>query len=137
MANDAAKLQKSIYAHLANDSALIDLLGGIKVYDRPVESASLPYITFGTTRAFNADTASEAAQEHLFTLYVWSRKGGRLEALTLLNIVRASLNNLPVVFDAMRIVSLRFQSEDIAYNEPVAAFQGIIRYRAMTESETL
>lgn len=137
MASDIARLQKAIFVHLASDSILTGLLGGAKIFDRPAESAALPYITFGITRAFNSDTASEAAQEHLFTLHTWSRKAGRREAMMILDAMRARLSSLPPVLDAMRIVTLRFQSEDITFNEQVDGFQGTLRYRALTEHETL
>jgi hypothetical protein len=37
----------------------------------------------------------------------------------------------------MRIVHLRCQSEEITYNEQVSAYQGTVRYRAMTEAAVL
>jgi Protein of unknown function (DUF3168) len=137
MPSDTAKLQKAIYAHLATDTALTGLLGGAKIYDRPAESAALPYVTLGITRAFDASTSSETAHEHLFTAHAWSRQGGRKDALSLMQAVRTRLENLGPIHDGMRIVSLRFQSEDVAYNEQVAAYQGTLRFRAMTEAAVL
>jgi Protein of unknown function (DUF3168) len=137
MPSDTAKLQKAIFTLLAADVALTALTGGAKIYDRPMEGAALPYVTLGITRAFDASTASEIAHEHLFSTHAWSRKGGRKEALEILQAMRLSLENIAPVQDGMRIVALRFQSEDVTYNEQVAAYQGTLRLRILTEAETL
>ncbi len=137
MSSDTVKLQKAVFTHLAADAVLSGLTGGAKIYDRPVDGAVLPYVTLGITRAFDASTASELAHEHLFSTHVWSRKGGRKETLDILNAMRLSLENIAATHDGMRIVSLRFQSEDVAYNEQVAAYQGTLRFRVITEAVTL
>jgi hypothetical protein len=137
MASDTAKLQKAVFSHLASDTVLTGLLGGTKIYDRPATSASLPYLTLGITRAFDASTASETGQEHLFTVHAWSRKGGRKETASLMDAVRLRLQSLGAVQDAMRIVSLRFKAEDVTYNEQISAYQGTLRFRAFTEAEIL
>lgn len=137
MSSDTAKLQKAMFAHLAADAILSGMTGGAKIYDRPFDGAALPYVTLGITRAFDASTASEVAHEHLFSTHVWSRKGGRKEALEILNVMRLSLENIANIHDGMRIVALRFQSEDITYNEQVGAYHGTLRFRVMTEAATL
>jgi hypothetical protein len=137
MSGDTAKLQKAIFAHLASDTVLSGLTGGSKIYDRPIENIALPYLTFGVTRAVNVGTASEDAQEHLFTVHAWSRQGGRKEAMSLMSALQARLDTLATLHDGMRIVHLRCQSEDITYNEQVRAYQGTVRYRAITEADAL
>jgi hypothetical protein len=112
MAGETGKLQKAIFGHLSADAALTTLLGGAKIYDRPAESASLPYITFGITRVLDAGTASEEGQEHLMTLHAWSRKGGRKEAMSLMDGVQIRLQSLGPVHEGMRIILLRFRGQD-------------------------
>jgi hypothetical protein len=133
MASDTQALQQAVFSHLAADTALAALLGGAKVYDRPPQGAAMPYVTLGMTRAFNADTASERAQEQFFTLHGWSSAGGRKEAMLVLEAIRARMESLPAVNGTMRIVSVRAQGEDIGHDPDLRAFHGVLRFRAMTE----
>jgi hypothetical protein len=133
MASDTQALQQAVFSHLAADTALAALLGGVKVYDRPPDGAAMPYVTLGATRAFNADTASEKAQEHLFTLHAWSPAGGRKEAMLVLDAVRLRMESLPAISGAMRIVSARAAGEDIQHDPDLRAFHGVLRLRAVTE----
>ncbi len=137
MASDTQTLQQAVFSHLAADTALAALLGGAKVHDRPPDGAVMPYVTLGVTRAFNADTASEKAQEHLFTLHAWSSAGGRKEAMLVLDALRLRMDTLPAVSGAMRIVSVRVQGEDIEHDPDLRAFHGVLRIRAVTEPVTL
>ena len=137
MASDTQTLQQAVFAHLTGDTALSALLGGAKVHDRPPDGAAMPYVTLGMTRAFNADTASEKAQEHLFTLHIWSSAGGRKEAMLVADAVRLRMESLPSVSGTMRIISVRSQGEDIEHDPDLRAFHGMLRFRAVTEPVTL
>lgn len=133
MASDTQVLQQAVFAHLASDAALGALLGGDKVHDRPPEGSAMPYVTLGATRAFDAGTASEKAQEHLFTLHAWSSSGGRKQAMQILDAARLRLESLPSVSGAMRIVSIAPLAEDISHDPEMRAFHGVLRLRAVTE----
>ncbi len=137
MASDTQLLQQTVFAHLAGDAALTALLGGAKVHDRPPNGAIMPYVTLGMTRAFDAGTASEKAQEHLFTLHAWSSAGGRKETMAVLEALRLRMESLPAVNGAMRIVSVRAQGEDIVHDPDLRAFHGTLRFRAVTEPAAL
>ncbi len=137
MASDTQFFQQAVFAHLEGDAALTALLGGAKVHDRPPEGAAMPYVTLGMTRAFDAGTASEKAQEHLFTLHAWSSAGGRKETMSILEAVRLRMENLPAVNGAMRVVSMQAQGEDIAHDPDLRAFHGTLRFRAVTEPTAL
>lgn len=137
MSADLQKLQEAIHARLSADSTLGALLGGAKIYDRPPEGAAIPYITFGATRTFNAGTASEDAREHLLTLHTWSKTGGRKQCMEIMAATETALQTLPALSGAIRIVSLRRQGEDIAYEPDLRAWHGTLRLRAVTEASTL
>ena len=133
MASDTQILQQAVFAHLAGDTALSALLGGAKVHDRPPDGAAMPYVTLGMTRAFDAGTASEIAQEHLFTLHAWSSAGGRKETMAILEAIRQRMEILPAVNGGMRIVTAQAQGEDIVHDPELRAFHGTLRFRAVTE----
>jgi Protein of unknown function (DUF3168) len=137
MSNDTGLLQQAIVTQLSNDAILTGLLGGSKIYDRPKEGAALPYVTLGMTRAFDASTASERAQEHLFTLHVWSRERGRKDAFVMLTAMRDALETMQAMQGVMRVVSMMYQSQDLRFDEDVSAYHGTLRYRAVTEALTL
>ncbi len=137
MASDTQLLQQAVFAHLAGDMALTALLGDVKVHDRPPAGAAMPYVTLGMTRAFDAGTASEKAQEHLFTLHAWSGAGGRKETMGILEATRLRMESLPAVNGTVRIVSLQAQGEDIVHYPDLRAYHGTLRFRAVTEPATL
>lgn len=137
MASDTQLLQQSVFSHLAGDAALTALLGGAKVHDRPPDGSAMPYVTVGVTRAFEAGTASERAQEHLFTLHAWSSAGGRKETMAILETIRLRMESLTSVDGAMRIVSATAQGEDIVHDPDLRAFHGSMRFRAVTEPSAI
>ena len=70
-------LQRGIYQALANSSELGALLGGTRIYDDPPQAASYPFISLGQSLVRDWSTGTEDGAEHLLTLHVWSRTGGK------------------------------------------------------------
>ena len=130
-------LQQLIVSHLASDTAITTALGGPKLYDRPPDRATFPYVTLGQTAVFDQSTASETAHEHLVTLHIWSRKGGRLDALQIQDLLRTRLETLPATSGSLRIVSLRFEYQEVRHDPEVDAYHGTLRYRGFTEGVVL
>ena len=130
-------LQQLIVSHLASDTAITTALGGPKLYDRPPDRATFPYVTLGQTAIFDQSTASETAHEHLVTLHIWSRKGGRLDALQIQDLLRTRLETLPATSGSLRIVSLRFEYQEVRHDPEVDAYHGMLRYRGYTEGVVL
>ena len=70
-------LQRGIYQALANSSELGALLGGTRIYDDAPQATSYPFITLGQSLVRDWSTGTEDRAEHLLTLHVWSRAGGK------------------------------------------------------------
>lgn len=68
-------LQRGIYQALASSSKLELILGGTRIYDDPPQTASYPFISQSLLRDWS--TGTEDGGEHLLTLHVWSRAGGK------------------------------------------------------------
>ncbi len=137
MTGGAQILQQLIVSHLTSDTAVTTALGGPKLYDRPPDRATFPYVTLGQTTVFDQSTATESAHEHLVTLHIWSRKGGRLDALQLSDLLRTRLETLPATSGTLRIVSLRFEYQEVRHDPEVDAYHGLLRYRGFTEPVVL
>ncbi len=137
MTSGALILQQLVVSHLTSDASIIAALGGAKLYDRPPDHATFPFVTLGQTTVLDQSTATESAHEHLVTLHVWSRKGGRLEALQIQDLLRTRLGTLPATSGTLRIVSLRFEYQEVRHDPEVDAYHGTLRYRGFTENTVL
>lgn len=129
----AAELQKAVFASLTGDAALTGLLGGQRVYDHTPANVAFPYITFGRTSGFNWDTSTENGQEHLFTLHIWSNAKGKAESLALLEAARARLHDAPLTLATHKLVNLREEFSESRFDEDLAVYHGLLRFRAVTE----
>jgi len=89
MATSASwELQKGIYQTLAGDTSITGLLGGTNIYDDAPQSADYPYLTFGQSIARDWSTGTEDGLEHILTLHVWSRAGGKKETHEIIEAIR-------------------------------------------------
>lgn len=76
-----AALQSGVYALLAADTALTDLLADSPgVYDHVPHDAQTPYVVVGDTILNDWDTDDSRGLEAEVTLHVWSEYRGRFEA---------------------------------------------------------
>lgn len=133
MSSPAWELQKAIYATLKTDSALIALLGGEHIYDEVPRGAAFPYITFGPSTTRDWSTGTETGAEHLITIRAWSKSGGEKEVHLLLDAIRAALHEASPTVADHRLVSLRHETSDALRGADGETYQGIARFRAVTE----
>ena len=129
----AIELQKAIFARLTSDLALTALLGEVRVYDHTPANVTFPYFTFGRTTGFDWSTSTEDGSEHLFTVHAWSKEMGKSETLAMLDGVKAALHDADLELDGHRLVNLRREFEEVRYDEDLAIYHGILRFRAVTE----
>lgn len=134
MAADALGLQRAVHAALAADSALVAALGGEKIHDVTPAHLPFPYITFGRTSTYDWGAGTEEGSEHFFTLHVWSKQKSRKEALELMERVHAALHDSDLPLEGCRLVNLRLQSAEIRFDENLAVYDGMMRFRAAVEA---
>jgi Protein of unknown function (DUF3168) len=130
----ALELQKAIFSRLTGDAALVAQLGGAKIFDHPAVTAKLPYVTLGQTASYDWSTASESGREHLMTVHVWSRAGGRIEAHEIMEKIRLRLDGLTQDLLTHRLVLLMLEFEDVRFDVSEDGYHGMLRYRALTEA---
>jgi hypothetical protein len=133
MSNAGWALQQAVYAAVTDDATLNGLLGGASIYDDVPERAAFPFVTFAAGSERDWSTDAEAGTEHALALHAWSRAGGRKEALAILAAVRAVLHDAALTLDGHRLVNLRHETSDVRRSSDGETWQGIARFRAVTE----
>lgn len=133
MGSPSWELQKAVYAALVADAPLVALLGGARIYDDVPRAAITPSVTFGPSTTRDWSTGTEQGAEHLFTLRVWSKSGGEKETHEILAAVRTALHEASLSLVGHRLVSLRHETSDAVRGADGESYQGIARFRAVTE----
>jgi hypothetical protein len=133
MPSAAWELQKAVYGALVDDSGVLALLGGPRVYDDVPRGAAFPYLTFGPGVARDWSTGTEAGTEHLLTLRVWSRAGGEREVHQILDAIRAALHDAALAPAGHRLVNLRHEASETQRDADGETYLGSARFRAVTE----
>ena len=126
-------LQRGVYQALAGSLDLTTLLGGVRVYDDAPQAAPYPFITLGQSVIRDWSTGTEDGGEHNLTLHVWSRSGGKKQALEIIEAIRAVLHNQPLALADHHLINLRHEFSEARLDPDGDTFHGIVRYRAVTE----
>ena len=122
------ELQKAIFARLSSDAALAALVA-TRIHDNPPGDAAHPYLVLGESEMRDWP----AGMEHRLTLHCFTRGGGRAEAKSILEAVRASLHDAALALETHTLVNLGFL-DALTRREPDGlTWRGTIRFRAVTE----
>jgi hypothetical protein len=126
-------IQRGIYQALADSSDLTSLLGGTRIYDDPPESASYPFVSLGQSLVRDWSTGSEDGAEHMLTLHVWSRAGGKKQVHEIVEAIKGVLHDQPLTLLDHHLVNLRHDFSEARQDPDGDTYHGIVRYRAVTE----
>ena len=129
----SAALRAAVHDALIADAALVNLLGGPKVYDEPPRSAAFPYVTLGEARIADYSTGTEAGEEHQLTLHAWSRQGGNREAHRIAGALLQALDDAPLALADNHLVNFRFAVADVRREADGRTYHALVRFRAVTE----
>lgn len=132
-ASAAWSLQESIFQALTNDPALTTLLGGAHVFDDVPQDASFPYVTLAQSEARDWSTGTEEGSEHIVTLHVWSRAGGKKETQAIVEAVQDVLHDADLTLSDHRLINLRQERAEVRLEPDGETYRAILRYRAVTE----
>ena len=117
------------------DAEVKALLGDpVRFHDEPPNDPVFPYATLGRVETQPADSSDVEALEHAVTLHVWSRYGGRAEALDIVGALRAVLHDADLAIAGRRLVLLRAVFTDVFRAGDGRTTHGVLRLRAITES---
>jgi hypothetical protein len=127
-------LAAAIRGAASADSGVKALLGNpARLYDDPPSDPVFPYLTIGRVETTPADASAADALEHVVTLHVWSRYGGRAEALDVIGALRAVLHNAALSVEGRRLVLLLATFADVFRSGDGRTTHGVLRLRAITE----
>ena len=133
MSSPERALQEAVYARLAGDPVLVELLGGASIYDGAPRNAAPPFVHFGETTIRDWSTGTETGAEVGFAMAVWSRAEGRSEALRIADQVRALLHDTAPALEGWRVVNLRHLGTETARLEKPEGRRAVVRFRARLE----
>ena len=127
-------LAAAIRAAALGDAGVQQLIGD-RFYDDPPPDVVFPYVTIGRVETRPRDSSEREALEHATTLHVWSRHGGRGEALDVIAALRGCLHNVALNVADRRLVLLFAQFTDVFRSGDGRTTHGVLRLRAVTEPE--
>ncbi|AHB49042.1 hypothetical protein W911_12500 [Hyphomicrobium nitrativorans NL23] len=133
MSSAAWELQKAVYGALVANADLVAALGGARIYDEVPRGAAFPYVTLGPTTTRDWSTGTEEGAEHALTLMAWSKAPGAREVHLVLDALRAALHEAALSVSGQRLVSIRHEASDTVRERDGETWQGIARFRAVTE----
>jgi hypothetical protein len=128
-------LLAAIRAAAGADAGVRAVLGNpARLYDNRPKEPIFPFLTIGRVETNPADSSESPALNHAITLHVWSREGGKAEAMEAISALRASLHNAALSVSGHRLVLLNVVYADIFLSPDARATQGLMRLRAITET---
>lgn len=127
-------LAAAIRARALADASIVSVLGSpARLYDDPPPNPVLPYATLGRVESRPSESSGVAAIEHGVTLHVWSRYGGRAEALDAIGALRAALHDAPLTLAGRRLVFIYAVFSDVFRSGDGRTTHGVLRLKALTE----
>lgn len=136
MTDAALDLQKAIYARLSADADIGALIGApARLYDIAPDNPHHPFAVFSEWREA-ALSGRDAARVHTFSLRVFTRHEGRAETRKVLGAIYDALQDANLVLPAHRLVSLRFVFSDVFLSNDGRTWNGVTRFRAVTDTLT-
>lgn len=133
MSSANLELQKAVYTALKGDAAVVTLLGGNKFFDHVPPASAFPYVTFGRTTVYDWSTDSDVGSEHLFTIHVWSRAGGKSQTLGIMSEIERIMTSVPLQIEGHRLINLRLEFSEALNDDDRDGYHGLLRYRTVTE----
>jgi hypothetical protein len=126
-------LQRAIYAHLKADAALKAEIGDpARLFDDPPAGAAFPYVTLGEAKTRGV-AGVDGALEHDVRLHVFSKYAGRAEVKRIMGAVYDALDEAALTLVGHSLVSIRFVFSDAFRRGDGETYQGVLRFRAVTQ----
>ena len=135
-ASAAWSLQESIYLALTTDAPLTALLGGANVFDDVPQDVSFPYVTLAQSEARDWSTGTEDGSEHIVTVQVWSRAGGKKDVQGIVQAIKDVLHDADLALTDHRLINLRQELSEARLEADGETYRATLRYRAVTEPTT-
>lgn len=126
MTPNSLALRDAVKTVLLADGALVTVLGGPRIYDKPPRTAPFPYVTIGKV--------IKPGEEHQLTLHAWSRQGGHKGAHIIAGALLQALDDAPLTLADHQLVNFSFSVADVRREADGRTYHALVRFRAVTES---
>lgn len=131
-------IARALQTALSSDSAVQAALGNPpRLYDNPPEDPVFPYLTYGPMRSQDISGDEAVLKNHTLTLDIWSRYGGRAEALTILQAVYGAIENASFNLGDVHLVRKQILNTDIFRAPDGQTIHGLIRLSIITDNTTV
>lgn len=129
-------LQKGIRAALVADAGITALVGS-RIYDKPPQAVTYPFILLGNFQVNPADTDGTLAAFVTASIEAHSRSiAGSVEGQRIVEAIRAVLHRGETVVSlaSHTLVELIEQTSQVSRNSSGEAFTGVAVYRALVDA---
>lgn len=130
---DAAnEMQRAIVGRLK-----AKLVAGGRVYDRPPQSVTFPYVHVGEVQVIDDEAEGVEAFEVFATLHTWSQNasfGGKPEAMAIQAAMRAALHSADLALVGGSLIEIRHRDSRAFIEGDGITVHGVCTYRALVEA---
>lgn len=125
------EIQQGIYATLNGDTTLGAMITG--VYDRVKQKTDYPYVVIGDASAQDWSTKTTKGLQSLSRVHVYSRKGGRKQALEIMSRIYELLHEGSPTISGHMLVQSRHESSDIRLENDGQTYHGELSFRLLSQ----
>ncbi|CAN7643826.1 DUF3168 domain-containing protein [Rhizobium sp. LjRoot30] len=129
----ANALLQAVTARLLGDADLVELIGADGIHDRLLTRIPMPYVVIAGLQSDDFSTSTEAGEEHLLTLEIWSSGQGQREAQVIAGHVHRLLHDAALSLVGAVLVSLLHRSTRARRVQKTRAHGVEMVFRAVTE----
>lgn len=134
MSDAAWALQTAIRTHLSGDDAIKSLIGDPpRIYDAPPKGAAFPYLVIGEGRLSDW-SGVDGGMVHDLRLAAYCKYAGRLEVKAIMTAVYDALHEAELPLTGHRLINIRFVFADALRRRDGESYEGVMRYRAVTQA---
>ena len=113
--------------------ALATGIPGASIYDGAPRNAAVPFLSVDEIVTRRRDGLDAMIEEHRFAIRVWSKAGGKSEAVTLADSVIALLDDAQPTMSDHRVIRLYLDTSDSRAAKDRIAVETTLRFVALTE----
>ncbi len=114
-------------------SMLAAALPMVRIYDGAPRNANVPFLSFDEIVTRRKDGLDAMIEEHRFAVRVWSKTGGKTEAVTLADSVIAALDDAHPAMPDHLVIRMYLDTSDSRAAKDRIAVETTLRFVALTE----
>jgi hypothetical protein len=103
------------------------------IYDGAPRNAAVPFISFDEIVTKRKDGLDAMIEEHRFAIRVWSKAGGKTEAVTLADTIIATLDDAAPAMPDHRVIRMYLDTSDSRAAKDRIAVETTLRFVALTQ----